>query len=238
MRSCSLSARKRADPLLALLAMTLALALAGCGGSSGGSITSKSAAQILAASRVAAQGASSVNIVSESSFGRLPLTIELQLATGGGRAKLSFLGLDYEILRIGGTVYVKGNPAFYTRLFHRRVRVPAGAWLAGSASGGLSGYARLTDLGSRLRLFLRAAAPLSKGATTTVAGRPAIEVTSKAKLASGSLYIATTGPPYPLKIVKHGHESGSTTLSAWNQPVALRAPASTIAFDQLMHARS
>jgi hypothetical protein len=162
----------------------------------------------------------------------------MQLGAGGGRAKLSFLGLDYEILRISSTVYLKGNPAFYTRLFHRRVHVPAGAWLAGPASGGLSGYARLTDLGSRLRLLLSAAGPLSKGRVTTVAGRPVIELKSEAKLSAGSLYVATTGEPYPLKIVKHGHETGSTTFSGWNQPVALRAPASTIPFDQLMHAGS
>jgi hypothetical protein len=236
MHTCSGVPRKRAGSSLALL-VTL-LALAGCGGSSSDSIASSSSAQILAASIAAAQGANSVSIVSESSFGRLPLTAELQLASGGGRAKLSFLGLDYEILRIGSTVYLKGNPAFYRRLFHRRVHVPAGAWLAGSASGGLSGYARLTDLGSRLRLLLRATGPLSKGGVTTVEGHPVVEVKSEAKLFSGSLYIATTGKPYPLKIVKHGHETGSTTFSGWNQPVLLRAPASTIPFDELMHARS
>lgn len=236
MRICSGVPRKRAGSLLALLVTTLALA--GCGGSSSDPISSSSPAHILAASRAAAQAASSVSIVSESSFGRLPLTVESQLTAGGGLAKLSFLGLDYEILRIGSTVYLKGNPAFYRRLFHRRVHVPAGAWLAGSASGGLSGFASLTDLGSRLRLLLRAAGPMSKGGVTTLAGHPVVEVKTEAKLFSGSLFIATTGKPYPLKIVKHGHETGSTTFSGWDQPVALRAPASTIPFDKLMHARS
>lgn len=223
--------------LLLLLLITLALAtsVAGCGGSSDQSTASKSPAKILAASRAAADAATSVHIVSTASLGRLSLTNDLELASDGGRAKLSFIGLDYEVIRIGDTLYLKGNAALFRRLFHGGgPHVPAGTWLEGSASTGrLARFAGLTDLSSRLALLLKGTDTLTKGATTTIDGQPAIELKEAAKLYAGTLAVATTGKPYPLQIVKRGRESGKTTFSGWNQPISLSAPANAIELSKL-----
>ena len=105
--------------------------------------------------------------------GRLSLTLKLELARDGGRAKLSFLGLTYEVIRIGNTLYVKGNPALYKRLFRRSgLHVPQGTWLKTSAdSGKLAQLATFTHASSELARLLASTGPLTKGATRTIDGQ-------------------------------------------------------------------
>ena len=54
---------------------------------------------------------------------------------------------------------------------------------------------------------LAAHGTLVKGATTTVNGQQVIAITDSTK--DGTLYVATTGKPYPLQIAKVGSESGT-----------------------------
>ncbi|MFI4978707.1 MAG: hypothetical protein ACHQC8_08540, partial [Solirubrobacterales bacterium] len=200
-------------------------------GSSGNGVASKSASEILAASKAAAASATSVHVAGKSSQGPLSLTLNLDLASNGGRGQVSGLGLAYEVIRIGNTLYAKGNPAFYTRLSAiTGVHLPQGAWLKAPASGGkLTQLASFTNLSGELGRLLSSTGPITKGATTTVNGQKAIELKETAKLFSGSLFIATTGKPYPIELLKRGRESGQTTFSHWNQAVSLTAPANAIA---------
>ncbi len=225
----------RGVALVPALTIVLAVVLTGCGGSSE-NIASKSAGEILAASRTAALSASSVGVVDEASQGRLSVATRLQLARDGGRGSLSFLGLRYEALRVGNTLYVKGDPVFYRRLAKRTgAHVPPGAWVKAPVSGsGLASYAGLTDMGRELGLLLNTGR-LVKGATTTIDGQQAIELKTKGKLYSGAIYIATTGVPYPLQIVRHGRENAKTTFSGWNEPVTLTAPAGAVELSGLEH---
>jgi hypothetical protein len=226
--SCLNSARGRAGVSLAL-PLALAAALAGCGGSSGNGVASKSASDILAASKAAAQSATSVHVVGKNSQGALSLKLNLDMASNGGRGQVSLLGLNFELIRVGNTLYAKGNPAFYKRL-GVAAHVPQGTWLKASANGGkLAQLAAFTDLSGELGRLLSSTGPITKGASATVNGQQAIELKESAKLFSGSLYIATTGKPYPIEIVKRGRESGQTAFSHWNEPVSLSAPANAIA---------
>jgi hypothetical protein len=50
---------------------------------------------------------------------------------------------------------------------------------------------------------------------------------------AGTLYVATTGTPYPLEILKKGGSGGSILFDRWNQPVTLTAPANAININQL-----
>ena len=76
---------------------------------------------------------------------------------------------------------------------------------------------------------------LTKGPITTINGQKAIELKTKGKLYTGAIYIAATGTPYPIEIVKHGRETGQTTFTGWNQPVTLSAPAGAVELSQLEH---
>ena len=210
--------------------------LAGCGGSSSDPALSGSPAQILAASRTAATHASAVHIQTTASQGPLTLNTDLQLTDTGGRAKLKFERLSYEVIRIANTIYLKGTPGVYKHLIAgNHVLVPTGLWLKGPATtGSLARYAALTSLPVQLDRQLTGG-PFTKGTTTTINGQKAIELHDTGKLFSGSLYIAATGNPYPIQIIKQGRETGRTTFSGWNQPAALSAPPDAIALTTLEH---
>ncbi len=213
-----------------LVTLSLALALAGCGGSSGNGVASKSATEILAASEVAAASATSVHVLSRASQGPLVMTSDLELANGGGRAEVSLLGLSFEALRVGDMLYAKGNPAFYKNLGGAAAKVPAGTWLKGPVNGAeLAPLAAFVDLRGELRRLVGGGVPVSKGAGTAVNGQPAIELKQTGKLFTGDLLIATTGKPYPVQLIKHGRETGQTTFSDWNQPVSVTPPANAVA---------
>jgi hypothetical protein len=230
-------ARTRFGAGVPLAVVLVALALGGCGGSAGNGIASKTPAEILAAGRAAATSATSVHVVSKASEGRLAVTVNAQLASDGGWAQLSLLGNAYEVIRIGRTVYLKASPIVYRRL-GITTKPPKGAWLSGPVSGPLGGLAAFTDLSGELNRILPARNDvLAKGASTTLGGQHALELNATGKLFKGVLYVATTGEPYPIELVKHGRETGQSTFSGWNEPATLNPPANTIELSQLEHIR-
>ncbi len=218
------------------LALTVVLAtmLAGCGGS-GDDLASKSASEILAASRTAAQSASSAHVLSTTTDGkRTPFTLDLELASDGAHMHTAIFGHTREVIRIGDTVYIKGGPLLYARLAKRTGNhVPVGTWLKETPTTSMS---EETELRTELRFLIRTATSLTKGDTdTTIDGQKAIELKTKGRLSTGSIYIAATGKPYPIQIVSHGREAGLTTFSAWNQRVAFTAPPNAVELSGLEH---
>jgi hypothetical protein len=210
-------------------AVVLAAALVGCGGSSENGVASKSASEILAASRTAAESATSVHIISNSFQGPLKAAYNLELARNGGHAQISIIGVSFEVLRIGGAVYLKGSHAFHKSLSGVAASVPQDRWLKVPVNNvQLSRLASFTKLSPELGRILSSAAP-RKGASTTVNGQSAIELDQTGGLFSSALYVATTGKPYPIQLIKHGKETGQTTFSGWNEPVSFTRPANAIA---------
>ena len=49
----------------------------------------------------------------------------------------------------------------------------------------------------------------------------------------GTLYVSTTGKPYPIEITKSGSSGGKISFDRWNAPVALAAPKNAIDLAQL-----
>lgn len=227
------------------LALTLGVValVAACGSSS--DTSSKSAAAILEASRTAARDASAVRVTSQvfgsrvgpktKSKPRAIVTLELQLSGGDGHAKLAFFGAKSEVIRIGQTLYVKSGPRFYRRLNERNgTHVPNATWLkAPVGSTEVTNLAALTQPSGELALLLRnPTLALTKGTPTTIDGHKAIELKTKGKLYTGAIYVAATGTPYPLQIVKHGRENALITLSGWNEPGQIAAPSGAVALKE------
>ena len=65
---------------------------------------------------------------------------------------------------------------------------------------------------------------LAKGDETTVNGVKVIAVRDTTK--GGTLYVATTGTPYPVFIQRAG--DGKITFDRWNEAFALKAPAGAV----------
>ncbi len=165
--------------------------------------------------------------------GGLPLTLDLQLANQSGQGRVSLEQLSFEAIRVGDALYLKGNKAFYTQLGAAGVEVPNDTWVKASASDPqLAALASFTEPQRQMeRLFTLG--PIVKGTTTTVMGQKAFTLRQATKSSPGILYVAATGKPYPLQLVKHGKDSAEITFSGWNQPVSVTAPSKTIELSQL-----
>jgi hypothetical protein len=226
---------------LTLVLPTLALlALAGCGSSSDNGVAAKPADEILQATRSAAQNASSVHVLATSkALNGRPLKLDASLSKQQAHAQISFFGFNFRAIRDADTLYIKGNPRFDARLESTLgVKIPPGKWLKGTTTSSLGQIASFTDISKELPLILSGTGKTTKGNTTKINGQPAITLKLTRKLYTGTLYIATTGQPYPLKLIKTPpkagpSETGHTTFTNWDEPVTITPPASAIDITQL-----
>jgi hypothetical protein len=216
---------------LAVVAVLLgAVLLGGCGGSSSSNgIASETPTEILSAATAAADSASSVHVSGSIVSAGSPITLDLELVRGkGGRGQISESGLSFNLILLDGTAYISGSPAFYSHFGGpAAAQLLEGKWLKAPASSGtFSSLGSLTDLNQLLNTALSDHGALAKGSTTTIDGQQVLSVTDTSH--DGTLYVATTGKPYPIEISKSGATGGKISFSNWNAPVTLAAPKDAI----------
>jgi hypothetical protein len=232
--------------LTAASALLLAAGTLGaCGGGSsssssssstppGNGVAAKSPSEIVAATKAAADTARTVHlsgkIVSEGS----PIVLDMQLVAGkGGRGRIAENGLSFDLIQLGGTVYISGSPAFYRHVGGKAAaQLFQGKWLKASASSpDFASISSLTNLRKLIDSALASHGALAKGETTTVGGQKAVGVRDTSQ--GGTLYVATTGTPYPAEVSKNGGSAGKIVFDRWNGPVTLAAPANAVDIAQL-----
>jgi hypothetical protein len=221
------------------------LLLAGCGGSSSSTssappngVAGKTPAEILASAKAAADGASSAHVQGSLSSGGSTITLDLDLlASRGGRGELAENGLSFELIDVGGFVYIKGSPAFYAHIAGpATAQLFVGKWLkAPATSGNFASLASLTNLRSLISTALAGHGTLARGKTATVLGQQVIALEDTTK--GGTLYVSTKGKAYPIEVVKGGSTGGEISFSDWNERVALTAPSSSVDLTQLQSGR-
>lgn len=216
---------RRLSTIISALAI-VAVGVAGCGGSGSNGIESKSTDQIISAARSAAESAKSVHVAGSVTTAGASLTLDLELdSSKGAKGKISEGGLSFELVRIGDTAYINGSPSFYEHFAGREAaKLLKGKWLkAPSNTGSLATLGSLTDTKQLIGSALAAAGKrLKKGSVSTVNGQKAIAV--KDTTHGGTLYVATTGKPYPVQIEGGPSSAGKVTFEDWNKPVTLSAP--------------
>src|SRR5436190_8174106 len=221
----------------ALALAALSGLIGGCGGSSsssGNGVASKSPTEIVAATRAAAETASSVHLSGTIVSGGSPITLNLDLLAGrGGRGQLSEKGASFELVQTGGTVYIKGSPAFYRRIGgSAAAQLLQGRWLkAPTTSSDFASISSLTDLRKLIDSTLSSHGTLRKEASKTVNGQAAVGVTDVTR--GGTLYVATKGKPYPVAIAKSGGGGGKVNFERWNEPVTITPPSDAIDISRL-----
>lgn len=232
--------RRRRTQLVASPITSLAFAalLVGCGGgSSGNGLAAKSPAQIVAATKAAADAANSVHVSGSLISGGAPITLDMNLLAGkGGRGQLSQNGLSFELIQVGDTVYIKGSAAFYKHIGGTAAaQLLQGKWLkAAAGSSNFASIGQLTNLRALIDGTLADHGTLVKSGTSTVNGQNVVGVTDKGK--GGTLYVAAAGKPYPVQISNSGSSSGSIAFDHWNEPLTLAAPANAIDISALQAA--
>ncbi|HEX5309611.1 MAG TPA: hypothetical protein VFW38_11090 [Solirubrobacteraceae bacterium] len=219
---------------LSLLALSLPV-LASCGSSSSGNgVASKSAEEIVAEAKKAADEASSVHVSGSVNSGGSPVTLDLNLASEkGASGQISQNGSTFKVIIDGANAYISGSDAFYRKLGGAAAaQLLAGKWLKISTSTPeFASFGSLTNMRKLLDTVLVGHGSLEKGSTTTVAGQQAIAVKDTTR--GGSLYVAANGKPYPLQITKGGSEAGTISFDKWDEPVSISAPASSVNLSEL-----
>jgi hypothetical protein len=123
------------------------------------------------------------------------------------------IGLDLTIAKGGGggTMTIQGS------------KLPA-------STPNFAQLIELSDLHAFVTQALKPEGAVTKGAEKTVGGQKAIELKSSK---GGSLFVATSGKPYPVEFVGGGASSGTLTLSDWGAAKAPSAPKSSIDINAL-----
>lgn len=147
---------------------------------------------------------------------------------------------------------MKGSRAYYAaqpRLTPERVTRYTNRWLRLSTASNptfAAEVSRTTNLSLELRCWANRRHGMSVAGTASVDGHPAVIVASDGSQpggAPGKVYVATTGPAWPLRSVVTGPRkpggsaacaqsttarAADITISDWNQPIALQVPASPL----------
>ncbi len=141
---------------------------------------------------------------------------------------MTIRGSKVDVIRAGNTAYIRAGADFYKQVGAGSAagRLLAGKWLkVPSSNPDFSPLVELTDLNAFVTQALKPEGTVAKGDETTVDGQKAIELKSSQ---GGSLFIATTGKPYPVEFLGHGASSGKVTLTDWDEAKAPSAPKDAI----------
>jgi hypothetical protein len=226
--------------LTGIAAAAIIVGVAACGGSgsSGGQLASQTPDQIVTRATRAIDRVSSVRVSGSVGDGSPANAIALKLNLVSGRGatgSMSEHGLSFKLVTVGGEAYVNGSAEFWKQFGGPAVaRRLHGRWLrAPTASGEFSSFASLTDVHKLLAHLLSGHGALAKGTTSTVDGRKVIAIHDTSK--QGTLYVAATGTPYPIRISNGSSSGGHIDFSRFNRPVSLKTPASSIDISAIKH---
>ncbi len=217
-----------------IAAVGIAGLVAGCGGgSSSNGVASKPAGQILQASENSIKTAKSVHVTGSLVSSGQSISLDLDLVSGkGGKGSMSASGLGFQLVTLGNTVYVKGSDAFWRHFGgNAAVTLFKGKWLKGPTTGNLASFASLTNLTQLFDKILSSHGTLTRGTATTVDRQKVIAINDTSGQ-GGTLYVATTGQPYPVQISKTGANGGHITFDHYNESVAITAPSGAIDISQ------
>jgi hypothetical protein len=217
-----------------LTAVAVLLAGCGSGGSKSNGVASMTPTQILAEVQKATASASSVHVAGSGTSGGTPIALDLKLVTEkGGAGHIEIDGLGFDIIRVGPKMYFKGEKGFLAHYAGAQAaQLLAGRWFyVPSNSSGFSKFTPLTNLNQLMNQILTSHGTIEKGDETKVDGQPAIPLTDTTQ--GGTLYVATTGPAYPLELAPGNGKGGSITFTEWDEPMTLTRPARSIDYARL-----
>jgi hypothetical protein len=222
-----------------MLMVVVALLVAACGSSSssstssGNGIATKSTDQILKSTVAAAESAHSVHVSGTVHSGGT-LGIDLDLVTGKGASGSISQGAEkFKLVVTGGNFYFQGNRAFWLKVGHSEaaVKLFLGKWIREpSAAGQFAAVSHLTSIKNLVSGVLKQHGKVTKGVTSTVGGQRALALHDSR---NGTLYVAATGKPYPLKVSGTGSSGGDISFTQYNHTFTIAAPSHSVNAAQL-----
>ncbi|MEU6354703.1 hypothetical protein ABZ896_36205 [Streptomyces sp. NPDC047072] len=168
-------------------------------------------------------------------------TIDLDLALNKKGECAGTLGMGgqgkADLVKTGDLVYMKFDEEFVREMskgqskstIDTTVALLAGKWTKTKATGAdAKDFAGMCDLSQVLEGAEDSDSDASRGKTTTVDGRPAIVLNEKDGKDRYTLYVATEGKPYLLRIDSTGTDPGSVTFSDFDKPVPVQKPTGNV----------
>jgi hypothetical protein len=223
---------------LGCLLAAVALATVACGGGhKSNGVASQSPSQIVASVKKAVAASTSAHVIGAGSTGGTKLAIDMTYDNKDNSATghLSVNGLAFELTYVGGKTYVKANAGFYSHFTGAAAAaLLAGKWILVPANdprfAAVSSLASLTALTNAI---FQTTGPFTVGDETTINGEKAIPVFDKGQ--GGTLYVATSGPAYPLRI-SPGKKTGSGKIdfTDWDKHVSITAPSDAVDLTKLL----
>jgi hypothetical protein len=167
-----------------------------------------------------------------------PIGVDLSIVKDqGATGSMTIGGKKVNLVVVGGEGYMKGDSAFWSQFGGSAGAMIAqllqGKWLKFPVNN--SQFHPIVAFASAKAIFdqLKSGADshlVNQGATT-YKGQSVVALNDGAK--KGTFYVAATGTPYPVALVKTGSSAGTITFSAWNEPVTLTAPSDVIDVSKL-----
>lgn len=204
-------------------------------------VADRTTAEIITLMKAAGINATSVHVQGEVTQGSSSSGIDMRLGKDGGAGTITESGATVQLVVTPKTVYVKAPADFLKQQYgDKAATLPEGKWLAiDAASQEGQQFASFGSANAFLDSFL-ASVPnnLVKAPTEDVNGRPAIALTSPSQTPSASasssvaaaagatIWVATTGEPYLLRIAPKAG-SGGIDFVDWDAPVTVTPPAET-----------
>ncbi|WP_217242397.1 hypothetical protein [Streptomyces sp. AC555_RSS877] len=203
-------------------------------GLSGGEIAERAMEATTGASSLRMKG----DIPDEESGGTLQIDMALD-KKGECAGTMSVGGQgEAELIKTGDTVYMKYDEAFLRAQSEGEsqadteaaVELLAGKWTRMSAKGqDAQDIASFCDLATVLGDAEDGRSDATRGKTTTVDGAPAIVLREKDGKDRYTLYVATEGEPYLLRVDNtSGKDAGTLTFTDFDEPVPAQRPSGDI----------
>ncbi len=196
-------------------------------------VSALTAEQILAKAKAALGAADAVRISGAGTDDGTEVKLDMRYGADGAVGTFTIDGQRLDLLRVRDDVYVKGSTSFWTTFANAQAaKLLGGKYVKTTLTDArFKDIASFTDLSGSVDGFLEPDGAISKGQARTVAGVPAIGLVTKGATA-GTLYVATTGRPYPLSV--EGKDN-KLTFTDYGKAVTVTAPpaAQTVDADTL-----
>jgi hypothetical protein len=217
------AARSRAACVAVLLAIAGA-GLTACGNGSSGALNgeqNKSAAEVVADAEHALASARSVHVVGESTTDGQQAHIDLRLTGANAVGSIRTGAANISLVTVGNTAYVKGYGSQLAPAVAAKLR---NTWIKQSTAAG-HGTFTIEAISTSLT---RAFTPTGSVTRGKLHGHPVVIVHGVDQGQAAAIWVANTGPAYPLRLV--GTSSGTATLDLrdYGAPVRIKAPNSAL----------
>jgi hypothetical protein len=187
-------------------------------------IASQPPAAVLAAAVSAATTARTVHVAGVVVTRGRQTAFNVHVVAGQGAVgQLSAQGLSVRFVTVGHLLYLNGGAHFWRAFGSPAIaRKLDGRWVQVPPTVNLASIDKLINLNKLFATLLARHETLVKGPTGTIHGQQVLALHSMTR--GGTLYVATTGQPYPIEVRGSRAHPGLVVFDQYNEPFSLRAP--------------